>query len=84
MYKVGFLEPCAGCGGFAEIETRSDYLILDAGHAEVGDIVRCTRCECAGVIRKGDEGLYCYWDDDLCEPCWAGMVHRIVHMIKTF
>lgn len=71
MYKVPFLEPCTGCGGFAEIETKSEYLVLDAAHAHVGDIVTCSQCACVGAIDTDDSGLYCHWDAMLCGICNA-------------
>lgn len=69
MYKVPFLEPCAGCGGFVEISTRSEYLVMDAAHAHIGDIVSCSQCACVGAIDADEDGLYCRWDAMLCGVC---------------
>lgn len=88
MYKVPFLEPCAGCGCFCEIETKSEYLVLDAAHAHVGDIVTCSQCACVGAIDAGEHGLYCRWDAMLCGICDAafdeildGLVAQIRAMV---
>lgn len=69
MYKVPFLEPCAGCGGFCEVETESEYLVMDASHANVGDKVTCSLCSCVGTIDMDYNGKYCLWDAELCTQC---------------
>lgn len=83
MFTVPFLEPCAGCGGFAEIKTESEYLVIDAGHANVGEIISCSLCECQGIIVLNDKAKYCYWNEELCEVCWSRLVEKISELIKV-
>lgn len=83
MPKVPFLESCAGCGGFCEVDTESDYLIADASRANVGDVVSCSQCCCSGVITADTDGRYCLWNETLCEICWAGIIDRVKALIKV-
>lgn len=89
MFRVPFLEPCAGCGGFVEIETESEYLVLDVIRADIGDVVRCSQCECTGVISSAEGAQYCAWGEALCTVCEAefemmlsNLVYRIVLQIR--
>lgn len=89
MFRVPFLEACEGCGGFAEIETEQDYLILNARLANLGDIVSCSVCECTGVINSDRYGKYCDWDDELCDICLEefeemleGLAEEIIEQVK--
>jgi hypothetical protein len=91
MFRVPFLGSCAGCGGFVEIETDSEFLVLDEGLANLGDILYCSRCECTGVIESMDGERFCAWNHELCTVCEAEfelMLHqlatRIVAQVRKF
>lgn len=69
MYRVPFLEPCSGCGGYTEIDTNHDYLVMGVHLASIGDRVMCSRCQCTGVIDIDENGKFCHWAEDLCNSC---------------
>lgn len=73
MHQIPFLESCPGCGGFVEISTESDYIVLNAFFAQVGDRVRCTQCSCVGEILAGAFGNTCSWNDEVCIECEASI-----------
>lgn len=77
MFKVPFLEACPGCGSHTDIETEQDYLVLNATFANIGDIVSCSMCECAGVIDIDTEGKFCHWEEELCEHCMLEFEERL-------
>jgi hypothetical protein len=81
MFKVPFLEPCEGCGSFTEIETESEYLLLNANLAKPGDIVTCSQCECSGVVSVDGDEQYCLWNIDLCGVCVQVLAERIRELI---
>ena len=82
MHQIPFLEPCPGCGGFTEVYTKSCFLVLNAFFANVGDIVRCTRCECQGEILPGAFGNTCEWQTELCGVC-EGMIMAQIRQLLT-
>lgn len=77
MRRLPFLEPCTGCDGFCEVVTESDYLVLSADEATIGDIVYCTRCWCFGVIDVDERGQFCHWCEELCESCMRSFERRM-------
>ena len=77
MHQVPFLDPCPGCGGYVEVETATDYLVLNAFFAQVGDRVRCTQCSCMGEILPGPFGNTCVWGEELCSECESFILGRI-------
>lgn len=82
MYRVPFLDPCSGCGGFCWIETSCEYLVADANHASVSDRVSCSQCECTGFIDYDEDGQFCNWNENLCGLCMEDFDRRLDQLAK--
>jgi hypothetical protein len=71
-HKVPFVLNCPRCKGYCEIITdKQGYHMMDIRHADVGDIVACTVCDCVGEIKLWLWQKYLSWPqpDDACWNC---------------
>ncbi len=71
-----FTDPCDGCGNFVQIYTSLNYLFLDAEHADVGNLLKCTLCQCRGAIVDVDGRHAVLWDE-LCGKCESVLDWRL-------
>lgn len=77
-----YIDPCPHCGGYVEAITMVERLVLSLEHANIGDILQCTACECWGdvVIRCGER--YADWGGK-CRHCQSmGIIKILVELVS--
>ena len=75
MQWLPSLEPCDLCGGYIEIYTAQNRLVITPSVADVGNIARCTLNDCGGIVAHSG-------DIEWSNRSYDALAQRLIPMVR--
>lgn len=68
VYMIPYADPCPNCDGYVEADTHARVHVLNLEHAQPGDTLHCTFCDCWAHVNIRDGIKAADWDSP-CTQC---------------